>query len=85
MKSKKYDTNALAAIAALNNNVGSEMWYQFYRDEYRCAGGRPELCAATLEKICDWFPGAIEYVPYVRYGATMQLKIRPVKKIEINV
>lgn len=85
MKEKKYDTNTLAAIAAINDNIGSDMWYQFFRDEYRSRGGRPEMCARTLERIFEWFPACVDYVPYARYGANMAFKIRAVRKIDVSM
>lgn len=85
MSARSYDTNMLAAIHAMNANVGEVMWYEYYRDEYICAGGRREMCGAMAERIISRWPDCVRWVPYARIGAVITCKIEVMKKIKIEV
>lgn len=77
-KANSYDTNTLAAIEAINAHVGEVIWYEYWRDEYRAAGGKREQAAATIDRLVVAFPAHLAWRPVTKVGrlAVCMLEIK---------
>jgi len=81
---RTYDTNTLAAIEALNAHVGEVLWYEFWRDEYRSAGGNVEQAAATLDRVVAAFPDSLRWRPVTKPGRLAVCKVEVMQKIFVK-
>ena len=81
---RTYDTNTLAAIEALNAHVGEVLWYEFWRDEYRHAGGNVKQAAATLDRVVAAFPDSLRWHPVTKPGRLAVCQVEVMQKIFVK-
>lgn len=68
VQARSHDTNTLAAIEAVNAHIGEVLWYEYWRDEYRAAGGNKDQAAATIQRVVAAFPDCLAWRPVTKVG-----------------